>query len=268
MTVGRQPLLPCLVHDINQFMPDYRLPTVATAEERPHPCTDGEIPVDHDRLRYVTRIVAGQQGLYTVLLGAALLLPELGQGWGGEGLWGLLDFLLILAGLWIYLAAYQRWIPKYYRKRFGHVEPRQPSAKQFVIFLGVIILLLFFGQSFAHRIDPVVSSFAERLRLMISDPAHQINLWPSLFWIGLFVINLGRNLRSMERQNLCFLSCGTLAFTSIVLIAVWHPDARQTVLWRAFNAGGIGLSFIALGLYDHITLVRVLPKRIEEGVDE
>jgi hypothetical protein len=249
-------------------MSDYRLASVVASEEQPHPRTDGEMLVDHERLRYVTRIYAGQQGLYTVLLGASLLLIELGDAWRGEGLWGLLDFLVTMGGLWIYLAAYQRWIPKYYQKRFGHVEPRQPSAIWFAIFLGLIVVLLFLGRSFAHRIDPVISSFGERLHLMISDPAHQINLWPSFFWTTLFIINLGRNLRSMGRQNLFFLLCGTLGFSSVVLIAMWHPDARQGVLWRALNAGGIGLSLVALGLYDHITLVRMLPKRAEEGDDE
>jgi hypothetical protein len=249
-------------------MPDYRLPLVVASEEQPHPRTDGEMLVDHERLRYVTRIYGGQQGLYTALLGVTLLFVELEDAWKAEGLWGFLDFLVAMAGLWFYLAAYQRWIPKYYEKRFGHVEPREPSAKQSAIFVGVIVALLFFGRSFAHRIDPVISSFGDRLHVMISDPAHQINLCPSFFWTGLFVINLGRKLQNIERQNLSFLLCGTLGFSSVVLIAMWHPDARQAGLWRALNAGGIGLSFIVLGLYDHITLVRMLPKRVEEGDDE
>jgi hypothetical protein len=59
-----------------------------------------------------------------------------------------------------------------------------------------------------------------------------------------------------------------LGFTSIVSYAIWHPDAKQLGLGKLLNAGGPGLSLMALGLYDYIVLVRALPKRVAEGDDE
>ncbi len=38
--------------------------------------------------------------------------------------------------------------------------------------------------------------------------------------------------------------------------------------WKVLNAGGIGLSLMAMGLYDHVVLIRALPKRVAEGDDE
>jgi hypothetical protein len=242
------------------------LSTVASEESDGR--INGEAPVDHERLRYVTRLLGAQGGLQWILWGTYLFWIEEIHTWHWHWPRGWAGGLALLVGIVVFFRALQRWIRKYYQKRFGTVEPCQPSARQFLIFLGVILALLFFGQPFAHRIDPVISSFGERFRQIISDPAHEINLWPSLFWIGLFVVDVGRSLRSMERQNPFFLLCGALGFSSVALFAIWHPHAKQAVLWRALNAGGIGLSFIALGLYDYITLVRVLPKRVGEGNDE
>jgi hypothetical protein len=247
-------------------MEDARLPSVVTSEEQLSNRPDGEVPVDHERIKYVTRALGSQQGLYTVLMGAIFLLTELADTWRGPRGW--LAALAMLAGLSIFLTAYMRWIPRYYQRRFGHVEPQQPNAKQFAIFLGVIVALIFFGWFFAHRIDTVISSFADRLHMMISDPAHQINLWPSLFWMACVVSSLRWNLRTIERQRLGFFLCGMLGFASIALFAMWHPDARQASLWRVLNAGGIGLSFIAVGLYDHMALVLLLPKSVVESDNE
>lgn len=70
---------------------------------------------------------------------------------------------------------------------------------------------------------------------------------------------------SIERQRLCFLLIGTIGFASIVSYAIFHPAVKQLGLWKRLNAGGPGLSFMAPGLYDHIALVRALPKRVAEG---
>jgi hypothetical protein len=43
---------------------------------------------------------------------------------------------------------------------------------------------------------------------------------------------------------------------------------RHVEVWKILNTGGFGLSLIATGLYDHIILVRTLPKRVPEGDDE
>ncbi len=58
------------VYDINQFMQDAEVPSPASFEQRMDPPINGEVTVDHERLRYVTRLLGSQQGLNTALLGA------------------------------------------------------------------------------------------------------------------------------------------------------------------------------------------------------
>jgi len=223
----------------------------------------GKVAADHERLRYVTRLLGSPPGLNTALLGALLLLMNSGEtlhwlnGWWG--LLAVLAWLALLVGGWrIYLAD---WIPEYYKQRFGSVQAaRKPVSKWSALFFLALLVLLLIAQYF----DPVAS----RLHLMISDPARQINLWPSILWAVLLCGSLGWHMSSIERQRVYFLLVGTLGFASIVSYAVWHPDAKQLGLWKILNAGGIGLSLIALGLYDYIVLVSALPKRAAEGDDE
>jgi hypothetical protein len=238
------------------------LPTVAAEE----PEASGEVLVDRERLTYITRTLGGQQGVYTVWLGAMLLLPELGGLWKVPGGWlaGLSRFAVLAA----FIMAYKRWIPRYYRRRFGHVEAQEISARQFVILLSALVALFFFGQPVARYLSPIASSSLDRVHLMISDPGHQVNLGPSFLWVALFFSSLRWRVSRAENQWLCFLLGGTLAFISIALFPIWHPSAGRLVLWRVLNAGGLGLSFIASGLYHHITLLRMLPKRVAEGDDE
>jgi hypothetical protein len=70
----------------------------------------------------------------------------------------------------------------------------------------------------------------------------------------------------MDGRWLCFL--GLLAAISLALFPIPYPGAKRLELWKILNAGGFGLSFIAMGFYEHFVLVRALPKRVEEGVDE
>jgi len=223
----------------------------------------GEVAADHERLGYVTRLLGSPPGLNTALLGTLLFLVNAEESlhWL-NGWWRLLAVLAWLASLvggWrIYLADR---IPEYYKQRFGSVQAaRKPSSKwSAVFFLALFVLLLI-----ALYFDPVAS----RLHLMISDPARQIDLWPSVLWAALLCGSLRWHMSSIERQRSYFLLAGTLGFTSIVSYAIWHPDVKQLGLWKILNAGGIGLSLIALGLYDYIILVHALPKRVAEGDDE
>ncbi len=124
------------------------------------------------------------------------------------------------------------------------------------------------GQPLVHYLDPVASSFQGHLHMMISDPARQINLWPSIFWVMLLCGSLRWHTSSIERQRLYFLLVGMIGFASIVYYAIWHPAVKQLGVWKILNAGGFGLTLIALGLYDYVVLVRALPKRVAEGRDE
>jgi hypothetical protein len=243
------------------------LPSTVTLEQQVDGHASGEVTVDHERLRYVTRLLADQPGLNTALLGTFLFLEEildLVSGW-----WTLLAGLAMLVGFKSYLAASKRWIPEYYQRRFGSVQAaRKPWSKWdalfFLAFLMLLLVWIFLGQPIAHYLDPVAS----RLHKLISDPGREINLWPSLLWAVLFCGSLRGHMSSIERQRLYFMLLGMIGFGSVASYAIWHPEAKQLGLWKILNAGGLGLSLIAMGLYDHIVLVRALPKRVAEGDDE
>jgi hypothetical protein len=223
---------------------------------------NGELPVDHERLKYVTGLLGTQeQGLNTALFGTFLFLMEAPLNWPRGWPIG----LAWLAGMLIFLAAWRSWIPKYYRERFGRVEPQEISAKGLGILLLVLIALILFGLPVARGLVPLASSFLGRVHLLISDPSHQVNLTASYFWLALFLANsLWR--RGIFGQWFCLL--GLLASLSIALFPIWHPSAERLEIWKILNAGGFGLSFIAIGLYEHIVLVRALPKRVAEGDDD
>jgi len=89
---------------------------------------------------------------------------------------------------------------------------------------------------------------------------------PTLLMVGTgtVVFLLGR----IERQNQCFDLSVLIAFAFIAGLAVWYPGVRQSELWRVLNAGGLWLSFIAWGLFFHIRLTLLLPKRVSEHDDE
>lgn len=174
----------------------------------------------------------------------------------------MLAWLALLVGGWrIYLAD---WIPEYYKRRFGSVHAaREPWSKWDALLFLAFLVLLVIGWPIAHYL-PIASRLLGSLHTMISDPAGQIDLSPSLLWIAAFC----GSLRFRMRQRLYFVFVGMIGFASFVSYAVWYPDAKQLVFWKILNAGGLGLTFIALGLYDYISLVVLLPKRVAEGEDE
>jgi hypothetical protein len=102
---------------------------------------------------------------------------------------------------------------------------------------------------------------------MLSDPDHEINLAPCLLWTFLSFTGLQPR-RAVPREEQRFYLCGLLLFAIVMLVAAWQPAIRKAGTWRVLNSGGIGLSFIAVGLYQHITLSSLLPKRTAEGDDE
>jgi hypothetical protein len=253
-------------------MQDARVLSNVTSEESDGQAT-GEAPVDHERLRYATRLLGSQPGLNMALLGTFLFFLNVGEILRSNGWWALAAALAWLVVSLIYRPACERWIPEYYQKRFGSVQAaRKPWSKWdallFLAFVLTFLVLLFVGQPIAHYLDPVASTFLGHLHMLISDPARQINLGPSVFWVLLLFGSLRWHMRRIERQRLYFVLVGMIGFASIVCYAIWHPDAKQLVWWKILNAGGLGLSLIALGLYDHSSLVLLLPKRMAEGDDE
>src|SRR5579859_7650277 len=157
--------------------------------------------VDPERLRYVNRLLGSRQGLNTALFGAFYFAMSIDRA--SHYPWS--SGLTPLVALAFFLAAYQRWIPKYYQRRFGSVQPQEPSARWFGLFLLTIVLLLFIGQPLAHYLDPKVAGFVDGLHLKISDPAHQIDLSAPFLWIVVSLSGLRWQIRRWERPQLSFL---------------------------------------------------------------
>ncbi len=223
--------------------------------------------LDPQRLKYLTENFTGLQGLNFVALGAVLLLPL-------EDVYGEIrpdrEWLQWLA--YAVLIAVMGYIPRYYRRRFGWVEPvepRNPSNKQFVIFLLVFLVGLFGGRSLGQRLDRYVDDLSQVIHSMIFDPTGQVKLLPLICWIAALFANLRkRSQRIGDPYRIYFLVFGTITFALIALYPLWHPEATQSLLWRTLNAGSLGFSLMGWGLYNHITLVRMLPKRFAENNDE
>ncbi len=112
----------------------------------------------------------------------------------------LLGWLAAVAAMRIFFLANQRWIPEYYEKRFGSVK-RGPWSKWDAPFFSGFVVLLVIGQPIAHIPRPAVFQFCRSVHVMISDPAHQINLAPSFFWMAVFLSRLRWHMRRWERQE-------------------------------------------------------------------
>ncbi len=209
-----------------------------------------------ERLKYVTEHFHALQGLTWVAFGAMLLIPSMMDFYGLR--WPTLGWVALLIS-WPFAF---RYIPKYYRRRFGWVElgPASMTNRQAVIFLLVFLVLLFFGRPIGRYADLIYAV----VESMISEPAHPVTLLPVLLWFVYFCASLRRHPSQEDRYRTCFFSLGMLAWAFVVLSPLWHPEITHFKLWEFLKAGWLGISLISVGLYDHITLVRLLPKRIEE----
>lgn len=174
-----------------------------------------------------------------------------GSSWLIRDWWQWVIWAAVMGAMW--------YTPRHYIQRFGCVEPRSPSNKQVGIFVLVLLILFACGRT----LDRYANDLTQVIHSMIADSDGQVKLVPVLLWItSLSTSLLKRSLRTIERLN--FLCLGTIVFTAIAFYPSWHPEAMKAPLWRTLNAGSFGFSLIALGLYDHISLVRMLPRT--EGV--
>jgi hypothetical protein len=73
------------------------IPLTATSDQHPKNRAIGEEVIDHERLRYVTRILGAQQGLFTMCLGTMFLFTEVGDIWDWQKGW--LAALTALVGM-------------------------------------------------------------------------------------------------------------------------------------------------------------------------
>ena len=222
--------------------------------------------LDPERLRYITRRLQTGQGLVWVVYGATFCLFDLNK---------VLDLpsVLLLFCTVLCVAAFF-YIPKYYRHRFGWIKPHSTaggmSNKGFVILMMGLVLLMIFGSRIAPNADILAKVASEELHRLFSDPEHHLNLAPVSLWIACLFLNLWGRLRHPNQGDPnagYFLCAGVFAWAFVALYPLQRPDVVHLALWKFINTSWFGLSFIALGLYDHFTLVLLLPKRIPEDDD-
>jgi len=103
---------------------------------------------------------------------------------------------------------------------------------------------------------------------VISDPDHRAHLLPVLYWFAVLCA-AGTNRSHFARLRwVSFSACFDLLWTGVlVFLPIRHPEILQEPLWRVLNAGWFGIMML-LGLYDHLTLVRLLPGRDQIHDDE
>lgn len=217
--------------------------------------------LDPEQLRYVTRhLQTSQQGLTGAVIGVGVFLAETADLYTLNRATSLvIDVFEAVA-----LVAVFRLVPRYYERRFGCVEPSAPSNKAIAVFFAVMLALLVFGRDLAGFLDPILARASYRLYLLISDPTHQVKPYALLFWIVLVCVSISGRSRRMDRYSTHFQLFGLIASAFVALCPLVRPQVMQSMLWRVLNAGSLGISFIALGLYDHFTLLQLLPKPATE----
>lgn len=218
---------------------------------------------DYARLRYVTANFQSLQGLTWVVLGSVFLFSSIEKSFDLP-----LPFWLLLVAVVSIIAA-NRYIPKYYRSRFGTVEPRGPSNKHAVIFLLVLLGLGLFGRPVGSYLDSVIPQTSNQIHLMISDPDHRTNLLPVTFWAVLLCASGLRRPRFLSHLDVPFyLACFLFFAFALVFYPLRHPEVAKLTSWKVLNAGWFGISLIVTGLYDHLTLIALLSRRVGERDDE
>jgi len=238
---------PLYVYGINQFM------TIKVA-------------ADHGkfgRLRYVTENFQLLQGLTWVAFGGAFFL------FSAEKVPGVpLPWLLGLSGVGLLFASYW-YFPKYYERRFGSVESKTPSNAQFLTLMLVLLFMIFFGRAVGRYANSAASEISNETHRMIRDPDHRANLLPVLFWFVLLFLGASSKSPALSRLRVAF-DCGCLfCWTGVLtILPIRYPEVTQQTLWRIVNAGWLGITIMLVGLYDHVMLVRLLPKRHRTKDDE
>jgi hypothetical protein len=215
-----------------------------------------EAPVDRRRLQFITQGVSAQ-GLCATAVGALFLLQSVVEPYR-------LPWLRLFTGAASIAAVFLIIrIPRYYEHRFGRVEPRTPSTKQLILLVAMLVALCVLREP----LGLLVAHAAGRSHALILDPGQRIEVFPFLLWIAMLGVALFRP-REPISERVGFAFCGAVASGFVVFYPLWRPGSTHLIWWRILNSGSLGIFLIALGLYDHFTLVRLLPKRVEEADSE
>ena len=206
------------------------------------------------RARALTRAISAR-GLWFAMFGAAIFLSEIAPLWSKNLYAGVLPFLLFVP--------VGRLANRYYERRFGwfEVEPEAKGNPGAIAWIGMLLLGLYF---FRYYIGLALSVLADYFDNMFSTsvPLSTVfwDLRIRLFIFLLLALSINKN---RDWQKTRFLIAVAALLTLIGMLPLWFPECKQSLAWRSFAAGYLGLSVMALGLYDHIRLLLLLPRKVE-----
>jgi hypothetical protein len=244
------------VCDINQFM------------HLEHDTLVGVTPKKLRRLKYVTENFQNLQGLTTFVVGVNLLVISveslLAQSWLIQ-----LSLKAVQAASVVGMLR----LPKYYQRRFGEVERRpmthgESIALAGMFFIGIPMLLV--GAALSRPLGRftgyICAQISHGLHPMLGDPNHLVNFMPSLFWLILLFASIAfRRNQQFDLRRTSFALGGTLVWTVIMVMPLQYPYLLNLTWWKLLNAGWFGISLILTGIYEHLTLIYLLPRASEIG---
>jgi hypothetical protein len=208
--------------------------------------------LDSERLKYLTENFNLLQGLSSVAFGIGYALFMMCDAYFGERPLGIVGVLLLLGGFKVS----ETYVPRYYARRFGCVKqsPKRIrwSRRQLIFgFVGIVVFFLVWILA-----DFLLPSSVLGSRLTNSGVlAFGVSLLLSPFY-------------SIPRRKGPNFVLGS-AVTALVLAPIFYPlNESQLFAWKVVNAGAIGFCSIALGLWDHITLVRLYRRTALDYADE
>jgi len=179
------------------------------------------------------------------------------------------DLLPAVAALSWWLA--DRYVPKYYERRFGHVESSSSSeslsARGFLILLLVLLILAIVGPAIGRRADVLFGNLDNQLHILISDPERRVSFAPILYWAFLLMIGV---LGAGPNRNKSLVLAATfigICWTAFFFYPLHHPEVAHLLLWKIVSTGWLGISIMAIGLYEHSSVVLLLPKRPRAQTD-
>jgi hypothetical protein len=149
------------------------------------------------------------------------------------------------------------WIPRYYTRRFGVFQPKpdpipSPWSKKRILALVFIMLGVYF---LATILEHLTQTRVDLVRLL-----------SPFVLLGFVWLDPWRKLRSMV--DIIVVAIWAIILALFALLPLWVPDTVHTQLWKAFLPALTGIGYMTIGLYDHVTLTRLLPKRIEQDDHE
>jgi len=220
--------------------------------------------LDSERLKYLTKHFYQLQGLTPVPFGVVFVASPLVSLYGINWSWHDLTFKVTWTA---FVMAAVHYLQKYYRHRFGWIEPppiprtlfSEILNRQEAKLLAGLVLVIIGGEGIDRFLDWITAVVYSRI------PAHLWPFFPVLAWFLYMCFAFRRNPQREELYRMYFVYACALAWTFVALYPIWHRNLLHPLLWEFLNHAWIGLSLIVVGLYNHFTLVRLMPKQVAVG---